>query len=108
MRDESGRPSALVGFMDDVTERRLTEDLIRRELARRAARVGELEERLDRRTLAEFLPMCMYCRKIRDDDGRWQRLEEYLLAHTGTSISHGLCPDCTAKFDAGFEDDGRH
>lgn len=40
----------------------------------------------------------MYCKHVRDEDGHWDTLERYLHAHTGSLFSHGLCPDCLAKF----------
>ena len=40
------------------------------------------------------LLMCAHCRKVRDDQGLWTRLEAYLFEHTDTRFSHGLCPDC--------------
>lgn len=46
------------------------------------------------KTLRGLLPMCSRCKKIRDDEGLWTRLETYLSNHTDTHISHGLCPDC--------------
>ncbi|MBM9537283.1 GAF domain-containing protein [Desulfobulbus alkaliphilus] len=46
------------------------------------------------KTLRSILPMCCHCRNVRDDKGVWSRLEAYLSAHTDTSFSHGLCPDC--------------
>ncbi len=49
---------------------------------------------LDVRTLESLLPICMRCKKIRDDAGAWQTMETYIYEHTGTQFSHGLCPDC--------------
>ncbi len=49
------------------------------------------------RTLRGLLPMCARCRKVRDDQGLWTRLEAYLAAHTDTRFSHGLCPDCVRE-----------
>lgn len=46
------------------------------------------------RTLQGLLPMCSHCRKVRDDEGLWTRLEAYLSNHTDTRFTHGLCPDC--------------
>lgn len=48
----------------------------------------------------KILPICMYCKKIRDDSGmergggRWLQLEDYMLQHSGTALSHGCCPEC--------------
>ena len=46
------------------------------------------------RLLKSFLPICLYCQRIRDADGHWQRLDQYMLEHTGIRFSHGWCPDC--------------
>ncbi len=49
------------------------------------------------RVLKELLPICMYCKRIRDDQDYWQQVENYLHTHTGSNFSHGICPDCFAK-----------
>lgn len=46
------------------------------------------------RTLREILPICSYCRKIRDDDNNWDTVEGHISRHTTTRFSHGICPDC--------------
>jgi len=46
------------------------------------------------RTLKGFLPICSYCKKIRDDAGYWNELEQYLTVHTDAHVEMGLCPDC--------------
>ena len=46
------------------------------------------------RMLKSFLPICLYCQRIRDADGHWRRLDEYMLQHTKIQFSHGWCPDC--------------
>jgi hypothetical protein len=48
-------------------------------------------------TLAGIIPICMHCRKIRDDAGYWGLLEQFIRNHTETEFSHGICPDCLAK-----------
>jgi sigma-B regulation protein RsbU (phosphoserine phosphatase) len=69
------------------------------------AKAGELKARLhvaerilryatQVRQLQEIIPMCGYCKKMRDDKNYWSQVEEYLGEQTGTSISHGVCPDC--------------
>ncbi len=47
--------------------------------------------------LRGFLPICMHCKKIRDDDGYWTQVEVYISEHSDTEFSHGLCPDCAQK-----------
>lgn len=46
------------------------------------------------RQLETFLPICGYCKKIRDDKNYWQQIESYINARTGTDFSHSVCPDC--------------
>jgi len=44
--------------------------------------------------LQEMLPICMYCKKIREDESYWTQIEQYIAARTGAGFSHGICPDC--------------
>lgn len=44
--------------------------------------------------LESFLPICGYCKRVRDDKNYWQRIEQYFKERTGTDFSHGVCPDC--------------
>ncbi|HWL39506.1 MAG TPA: PAS domain S-box protein [Gemmatimonadaceae bacterium] len=66
--------------------------------------VGELQAALaEVRRLREILPICSYCRRIRDDDNHWDTVEGYISRHTSTMFSHGICPDCLGKFEAEAE-----
>jgi PAS domain S-box-containing protein len=57
--------------------------------------VGRLQAALaEVRRLREILPICSYCRKIRDDENYWLSVEDYLARHTTTQFSHGICPSC--------------
>ena len=49
------------------------------------------------KTLRGLLPICMYCKKIRNDKQYWQQLESYVGAHSEAQFSHGVCPDCYKK-----------
>ena len=49
------------------------------------------------RQLESFLPICGYCKKVRDDQNYWQQIEEYINTRTGTNFSHGVCPECIEK-----------
>ena len=46
------------------------------------------------RQLEEMLPICSYCKKIRDDQNYWQQIEGYINERTGSEFSHSICPDC--------------
>jgi PAS domain-containing protein len=49
-------------------------------------------------TLKSIIPICMQCRKIRNDDQYWLSVEQYFHDHIGVDFSHGICPDCADKF----------
>jgi PAS domain S-box-containing protein len=72
----------------DITESKRAEQ-------EREQLLGELQTALaEVKTLKEILPLCTYCRKIRDDDNHWHTVEEYIGRHTKTLFSHGICPSC--------------
>ena len=59
---------------------------------------AELRRALENvKILSGFLPICASCKKIRDDEGYWQRVEEYISAHSEVVFSHGICPECAEK-----------
>ena len=60
--------------------------------------VHELQTALaEVKTLRAILPLCSYCRKVRDDEDYWHSVESYVAKHTGTRFSHGICPECYEK-----------
>ncbi len=69
---------------------------------RLSARVKEVEHALKNvQQLQRLLPICMYCKKVRDDSQYWQEIDEYIHVHTGTDFSHGICPACMAELESG-------
>ena len=65
---------------------------------RLAQRVQELEMALKQvKHLHGLLPICMYCKKIRDDKDYWQQVDAYISEHTDAEFSHGICPECYDK-----------
>jgi DNA-binding response OmpR family regulator len=76
-------------------------------------RVVELERALERRVqdlqtalddvkkLKQLLPICMYCKSVRDDQDYWRQIDEYIHTETGTDFSHGICPHCMEKINKG-------
>lgn len=65
-----------------------------------AGRITELEEAIDSvRKLRRLLPICMYCKKVRDDSDYWREIEDYIHQQTGTDFSHGICPQCMNSLD---------
>jgi DNA-binding response OmpR family regulator len=60
-----------------------------------ADRVEELEDALEHvKQLQGILPICSYCKKIRDDHDYWQTVESYIANHSEAEFSHGICPAC--------------
>jgi sigma-B regulation protein RsbU (phosphoserine phosphatase) len=49
------------------------------------------------RQLKDLIPICAYCRKIRNDDNYWQMVETYINEQTGSNFTHGICPTCSNK-----------
>jgi DNA-binding response OmpR family regulator len=69
-----------------------------------AEKVREVTAALDHvRKLQGLLPICMHCKKIRDDSHTWHRLETYLEEHSSAMFSHALCDECLAKY---YPEDG--
>jgi sigma-B regulation protein RsbU (phosphoserine phosphatase) len=76
-------------------------------------RVVELQRTLDKRVedlqaalddvkkLRRLLPICMYCKCVRDDQDYWRQIDEYIHTETGTDFSHGICPCCMDKLTKG-------
>jgi sigma-B regulation protein RsbU (phosphoserine phosphatase) len=57
--------------------------------------VLHLQEALDQvRKLKELVPICAWCKRVRDDADYWHSIEEYLYLHTGADFTHGICPAC--------------
>ena len=67
-------------------------------LAQNRRRAIHLEKSLaEIRTLQGLLPICSWCKKIRNDEGLWTRVEEYICSHTDAEFTHSLCPDCFSE-----------
>jgi DNA-binding response OmpR family regulator len=63
-----------------------------------AGKIRDLEQALsDVKKLKRLLPICMYCKRVRDDQDYWHQIEEYIHSETGTDFSHGICPSCLEK-----------
>jgi len=72
----------------DITERKAAETERERLVAELKTALAEVN------ALRDFLPMCSYCRKVRDDENYWLSVESYISRHTNTMFSHGVCPEC--------------
>jgi PAS domain S-box-containing protein len=82
------REQVIYSVARDVTASKQAED-------DRERLVRELQDALaEVKSLREILPICSYCRKIRDDENYWHTVESYFSQHTTTRFSHGICPSC--------------
>lgn len=106
------------GFVSDLRRRLRVQNLeiqraneeIRKEVEHRKKAeaekdrlLEELREALARvKTLKGLVPICAWCKKIRDDTGYWQQLEAYLRDHSEAELSHGICPECASRFSMGL------
>nr|NJM04870.1 PAS domain S-box protein [Desulfobacula sp.] len=82
---------AVAGSILDITARKQVEK-------QREELIKALQKALSEvKTLRGFLPICSYCKKIRDDKGYWNQIESYIHKHSDAAFSHGICPDCSDK-----------
>ena len=83
----------------DITRRKQAEEDRERLLGELKVALAEVRE------LQRILPICMYCRNVRDDANYWGSVEAYISQHTHTRFSHGICPACYEKVAKGLLDD---
>ncbi len=87
---------------------------LNKEIEQRAAAEKEREELISElreaiakvKTLSGLLPICASCKKIRDDSGYWNRIEDYISKHSDAEFTHGLCPECATRLYPEFYDTG--
>ncbi len=96
--DPGGNVSAIAVLSFDITERKRMEEQLRDSVAALERALHEV------RTLSGLLPICAGCKKIRDDQGYWREVEQYLQQHTRAEFSHGLCPDCMRRLYPEYAD----
>lgn len=94
--DEGNILQVVVTFMD-ITKLKQTEEEREKLIVELQAAVEEIK------TLRGIFPICSSCKKIRDDRGYWNRIEEYVRDHTEADFSHGLCPECMTKLYPEFQ-----
>jgi PAS domain S-box-containing protein len=93
--DKNGTFRGYVGSCIDVTER-----------VEAQAALAKAQER-QIHTLRGLLPICMMCKKIKNDRGYWEGLEQYIQEHSDTDFSHGLCPECYPAYLDGLKEEAR-
>ncbi len=87
-----GNEVRVVAVIRDITERVLEKKAL--EETRQTLHT----ERAKVQTLTGLLPICAWCKNVRDDTGYWSRVEEYFHEHADIDFTHGICPDCARKF----------
>jgi hypothetical protein len=81
-----------IGYMRDLNRR------YKQTLEKLEKTNTELNKALkDVQVLSGLIPICVNCKKIRDDEGFWQQVEDFIRERSGAEFSHGLCPDCAKQ-----------
>ncbi len=87
----SGDPDYVIGIIDDISERKRMEEELAEKITQLEAALAKVKQ------LEGIIPICMYCKKIRDDKESWHQLERYITEHSEALFSHGVCPECHEK-----------
>jgi len=100
LKGEDGTLLGSVHVARDISEQKKAAD-------EREKLIRQLEESLAKvKLLRGFIPICASCKKIRDDRGYWQQVEEYIRDHSEAQFSHSICPTCAQKLYPELHDQG--
>ena len=95
--DPAGNFTGYTGIFRDISQRKSLE-------AEREKLIIELRDALAQiKTLSGLIPICSWCKSVRNDTGYWQTVEQYVRTHSEATFTHGICPDCQKKFEADIE-----
>lgn len=90
--DRDGHLICWQGVMLDLTPKKRAEE-------EREAVIHELQKALlEVGRLSDLLPICSYCKKVRDDQNYWQALDRFVAERSATQFTHGICPDCFKRY----------
>lgn len=98
--------NAIVEFLairiGNELDRHYMEEELKRQVVIRTAELEEVNRKLQKslseiKTLQGIVPICSYCKQVRDDKGFWNQVEAYVTEHTEAKFSHGICPKCAEK-----------
>jgi|Deesub1362A_J573_1020465.scaffolds.fasta_scaffold00004_308 transcriptional regulator with PAS, ATPase and Fis domain len=100
--NSNGELIGLIHIVRDITKRKKAEEELEKyryhleELVEE--RTAKLKEALENvKTLKGLLPICAWCKKIRNDKGYWDQIEDYIRKHSDADFTHGICPECMEK-----------
>ena len=91
IRDADGNLTELQGVGRDVSIRKRAERRLQEESDKLKQALAKVKR------LSGMLPICASCKKIRDDSGYWNQIEEYIESNSDAEFSHGICPECARK-----------
>ncbi len=90
-RDDNGQIVGTISTGQDITERKQAEK-------ERENLINKLQDALSEiKTLRGILPICSFCKKIRDDKGYWEQVDVYIHKYSQADISHSICPECAKE-----------
>ncbi|MDH3393557.1 MAG: hypothetical protein OEL66_06085, partial [Desulfobulbaceae bacterium] len=89
--DANGIPLHSFGIVQDITEAHQQEQQKERLIKQLQKSLNEVK------ILRGILPICLFCKKIRDDDGYWAGVDEYVKQHSELVLTDSICPDCIAR-----------
>lgn len=89
--DDTDSFAGYIGSCIDVTEKIMAQQALNE------AHESEIKQ------LQDILPICCYCKKIRNDKNYWEQIELYISSHSNTSFTHGICPECMTRVMSEFK-----
>ncbi len=99
IKDDFGKIVRFVHISKNISERKNLEQ-------EREKLILDLQEALaEIRTLKGIIPICSSCKKIRNDSGYWEQMEEYIRKNSDAEFTHGICPSCARKLYSGILED---
>ena len=93
IRDQEGKVLYIIGMVEDISERKWAEREREKLICELQAAIANIK------TLRGLIPMCAWCKKIREDSGYWKKVETYIQEHSDALFTHGICPECLKKQD---------
>jgi len=94
--NSDGTPALGLAMIEDISESKKLQ-------LEREALIAQLQAALANvKSLTGLLPMCSWCKKIRDDEGSWSEIEVFVKQRSNADFTHGICPDCQSKIRKGF------